>query len=133
MANRQNFVSTEHLVDYSEYLKTVPDRFLTSLKTATESDHIESLTRNILKRRVSYLICSYTLGTEPFQLSSIGKTILKDVIRYIESNSRKSDLIAPDNILEQYIQCTWILSFAYFFNAEKSEVEKNHSTHTLHR
>ncbi|MDX1475364.1 MAG: DUF1911 domain-containing protein, partial [Reinekea sp.] len=79
--------------------------------------------RNILKRRVSYLICSYTLGTEPSQLSSIGKTILKDMIRYIESNSRKSDLIAPDDILEQYIECTWILSFAYFFNADRSEVE----------
>jgi hypothetical protein len=124
MVNRQNLVSIDHLVDYGAYLKTVPDRFLKTLEKATEDDHIESLTRNILKRRINYLNCSYTSGVEIDQSKSIGEIVLEDTLRYTELDDRKSGILAPDNILEQYIECTWILSFAYFFNADKTVIEK---------
>ena len=124
MVVRQNLVSSDHLNSYSEYVLTVPDRFKERLLTTTDQEHIESLKRNIMKRRIDYFISAYTLGKSVTSIENTGEVIASDALNYAEALRTDSVNLAPDNILEQYIECTWILSFAYFFNADKSDVEK---------
>ncbi len=120
---RQSLMHKEHFIQLISFLKSELDLFDNKLTEALDSDHRVSVMEGKVEIRRDILILSFTSGLTFSDIEREYNCYLDDLIKTTDQYQTKKSF-APDNILEQYIQCTWILSFAYFFNAEKSEVEK---------
>jgi hypothetical protein len=121
MVARQNLIAVELLETRVSWLKSGRQEYYQHINGNEDKVHLKQLAIGLLTESFDTLFSMYTLGTNINELSANASNLISDVIFNTEV---KDSGLAPDNILEQYIQCTWILSFAYFFNAAKSDVKK---------
>jgi len=113
-------VSEGHFEQYLDFWKPQRERFKETLSKELNEKHKARVLSNLADTNLQILLAEYSNGSSIAALESEGWLFHESLLNSISS----SENLAPDNILEQYIECTWILSFAYFFNADKSDVEK---------
>ncbi len=118
---RQNNLSKEHFKSLLSLSLEYRDKFIEKLKENRAAVYQSQAYSGLVDGDIEAIIISYTLGYKVSELAPLAKNVFDSIAQYGELDQEG---FAPDNILEQYIQCTWILSFAYFFNAERNDIEK---------
>ena len=120
MVIRQTNSQIEFMFNYIESLKEGRVKYENKLLENIPKRQKETVYRGLIRRGFSIVTGSYTTGIKVDTIVNDAKLLIEDHYRYLDFSSES----LAEGDLEDYIKCTWILSFAYFFNADKAYVEK---------
>jgi hypothetical protein len=120
MVIRQNNTNIELMLGYVERLNEGRYRYEEKLLENIPTRQKNTVYRGLIRRGHSIVAGSYTTGQPIDNIQHAAKQLINDYYNYVNFSSES----LAEGELEDYIKCTWILSFAYFFNAERSDVEK---------
>jgi len=121
MVMRQQYLDEEYLKGHISFLRKGHTRFHEKLTEEIPDQHRDILHLGLIGKDYDILNSTYTFGLPVDSMRETAANLIEDHIAYVEGSSNS---LAPSNILEQYIECTWVLSFAYFFKADKADVAK---------
>lgn len=120
MVMRQEYKDYQYFSEKNDWYLSCYVQLIEKSKEDLTDRHRGTVNRALIKYRKRLLIHSYTMGETIDICSDHAKCLVGDYLRYIRSAHNCN--LAPEKSLEQYIDCLWILSFCYFFNAPKEDV-----------
>ncbi len=118
MVVRQEYANKEFMTGYLSFIDRFRPKALAKIETISDDIHRRRLILDIFSDGLDGIIASYTLGHDISDIAQRFNVFLEDLRRYFEEGLS----LANDGILEQYINCLWMLSLCYFFNASKADV-----------
>lgn len=116
---QDQFKDKQYFSQHIGYLESFRPRAMKKLNEGVDEIHRKRLLYSLLDRTFDALISKYTAGEDLGSLAHYNQLLIEDVENYLESGGE----LAPDAILSQYVRCIWLLSFCYFFNAPKEDIE----------
>jgi len=119
MVVRQDYANEEFMTGYLNFIDRFRPKALKKIESLTDSTHRKRLTRNVFYDGLKGIIACYTLGFDIDVMAQRFDALLEDMRRLFAEELT----LANDGILEQYINCLWLISFCYFFDAPKSDVQ----------
>ncbi|MEJ2075867.1 MAG: DUF1911 domain-containing protein [Reinekea sp.] len=104
---------------YVAMLSGFKSKALNKISQGVDDSDMKRLTFHIYNNQIILLIFNYSKGVSIDELSNDFSVILEDLKAYL----KYCDNLAPDETLEQYIDCLRILSFCYFFGSPRKDIE----------
>ena len=122
MVMRQNYKSESYFESQLNWLKRdvieEGERLLDQELSEPKRIFLEE---SIAESYMEELILKYTMGYPVDDLEFIHKRVVQHTLNRIELSPTS---LAPEENLEQYLSCLWILSFSFFFNTPSEQVAR---------